>query len=161
MQLTPKEPKENSTYRLTISVAGADAAEAEFSWDCDNPKLAGALEVRSSSPQDHLLPPGATDKIALIDDSGEVDLGLDLRKAVAIGPLNGVLKVTARALGQEGEGSLKLHVPGPDVVRLLAFDAAGNEIDPGAAVPCTHRGGSRAGRPSSCGLFPIARLLFC
>ncbi len=99
-------PKENSSawsqsYRLTVSVTGGTAAEAEFCWDCDNPKLAGALELRSAGQQHHLLP-GAMERIALVDNAGQVDLGLDLRKAVAEKPQDTLLAVKARALGQEG-----------------------------------------------------------
>jgi hypothetical protein len=135
VKLLPKEAqKANSSesspaYKLTVRVTGADAAEAEFSWDCDNPKLAAALEVRSSAGQKHVLPPGVMCKIDLVDNFGELDLNIDLRKAVAMGPLDTLLKVKARAVGQEAlPGQMKLHVPGPDVVRLIACDAAGTAI---------------------------------
>ena len=115
------------SYKVKVSVTGGNAAEAELCWDCDNSNLASALEVRSSTGQEHPLSPGVLEKLALVDNSGEVDLIVDLHKVV--GPLDSVLKVKARAVGQTGEGLVKLHVSAPDVIRLIASDAAGNGID--------------------------------
>ena len=76
VQLLPKEaPKANSSestpsYKLSVRVAEADAKEAEFSWDCDSPQLAAALQVRSSSGQEHLLSRGVMYKIDLLDNFG-------------------------------------------------------------------------------------------
>ena len=75
------------------------------------------------------------ERMALVDNSGAIDLSVDLRKALALGPLDGLLKFKARAAGQAGEDSVKLHVPGPDVVRLIACDAAGNEVERPASQP--------------------------
>ena len=108
-----------------------------------------------SSPQEgkHLLRPGTPEPIDLDDKLGEVALSVDLSADVP-GPLDGILTVVVRAGGEKGEKSVRLHVPRPDAVRLLAFDADGREVGPavdaagGSSPGAADPGGNPSDRPA-------------
>jgi hypothetical protein len=118
------------SYGLTLSLAGTDAVEAEMCWNCDNPELAKLMNVKFPAGQEPPLSPGEWRKIGPINNVREVELSVGLAKAMEkLGPLDGLLIAKARVPHvPEGTDNVKIHVPRPNAIGLLVYDAAGGTL---------------------------------